>query len=170
MSEPTSPALFCKNHPDRETGLRCHRCDQPICYQCSIRTPVGQICPQCHRAQTAKYYNGTPIDVPLGAVIALVLGAVLGALAYLFLGIGGFFSFIIAFIAGPAAGGAVAEVIRAALRRRRAQGLKVAATVAFVVGLLAIGFFLAGVPRMFLRIDVMLFAALAASTLYARLL
>lgn len=170
MSEPTSTALYCKNHPDRETGLRCHRCDQPICYQCAIKTPVGQICPQCYKAAQAKYYNGTSIDIPLGTAIALVLGAVFGALAYLFLGIGGFFSFIIAFIAGPAAGGAAAEVVRAALRRRRSQGLKVAATLGFVIGLLAVGFFLAGVPRMFLRIDVMLFGALAASTIYARLL
>lgn len=106
----------------------------------------------------------------IGAVISLVLGLVFGALAYMFLGMIGFFSFIIAFFVGPAAGGAVAEVIRRALRRRRAQGLKFAAVLAFVVGLLAVGFFLFGVPRMFLRLDVMLFAALAASTLYARLL
>jgi hypothetical protein len=169
MTQPAPTALYCKNHPDRETGLRCHRCDQPICYQCAIKIPVGQICPECYKSAQAKYYNGTTTDVPVGAAIALVLGVVFGALAYLFLGRIGFFSFIIAFFVGPAAGGAVAELIRAALRRRRAQGMKVAATVAFVVGLLALGFFLAGIPRMF-ALDVMLFGALAASTLYARLL
>ena len=170
MSEPVVAPVYCANHPDRETGLRCHRCDKPICYQCAVKTPVGQICPECYRAAQAKYYNGTSTDVPVGAAIALVLGVVFGALAYLFLGAIGFFSFIIAFVAGPAAGGAVAEVIRRVLQRRRAQGLKVAATVAFVVGLLAVGFFLLRFPGMFLRLDVMLFAALAASTLYARLL
>ena len=170
MTEPSSTAIYCVNHPDRETGLRCHRCDRPICYQCAIKTPVGQICPDCYKAAQKKYYNGTSADVVIGGVVAGVLGVVFGALAYLFLGAIGFFSYIIAFFAGPAAGGAVAEVIRAALRRRRAQGLKVAATLAFAIGLLAVGFFLLGVPRMFLRFDVMLFAALAASTLYARLL
>ncbi|MGE5603567.1 MAG: B-box zinc finger protein [Nitrososphaerales archaeon] len=170
MTEPSSTAIYCVNHPDRETGLRCHRCDRPICYQCAIKTPVGQICPDCYKAAQAKYYNGTSTDVVIGAVIALVLGLVFGALAYMFLGLIGFFSFIIAFFVGPAAGGAVAEVIRRVLRRRRAQGLKIAAALGFIVGLLAVGFFLFGVPRMFLRLDVMLFAALAASTIYARLL
>ena len=58
MSEPVVAPVYCANHPDRETGLRCHRCDKPICYQCAIKTPVGQICPECYKAAQAKYYNG----------------------------------------------------------------------------------------------------------------
>lgn len=169
MTDPVVAPIYCVNHPDRETGLRCHRCDRPICYQCAIKTPVGQICPDCYKAAQAKYYNGTSTDVVVGSVIALVLGVVFGALAYLFLNMIGWFSFIVAFFAGPAAGGAVAEAVRAVLHRRRAQGLKIAATVLFVIGLLAAGFFLRG-PGMVARLDVWLFAALAASTLYARLL
>ena len=74
MTDLNEPIVYCANHPDRETGLRCHRCDKPICYQCAIKTPVGQICPECYKAAQAKYYNGTSTDVPVGAVIALVLG------------------------------------------------------------------------------------------------
>lgn len=170
MSEPVAAAVYCANHPGRETGLRCHRCDKPICYECAVKTPVGQICRECYKSAQKKYYNGESYDLPLGIIIALAMGGVIGALAYLFLGLIGFFSFIIAFIAGPAAGGAVAEVIRRVLRRRRAQGMKLGATIAFALGLLAVGFFLLGFPAMFLRLDVVLFAALAASTLYARLL
>lgn len=169
MTEPSIAPVFCINHPDRETGLRCHRCERPICYQCAIKTPVGQICPDCYKSARAKYYNGNSTDIPIGAVIALVLGVVFGALAYLFLGRLGFFSFLIAFVAGPAAGGAVAEVIRRVLQRRRAQGMKVAATVAFVIGLLGVGFFLYGLPGLF-SLSVLLFGALAASTLYARII
>ena len=170
MSEPAPTPIYCANHPGRETGLRCHRCDKPICYECAIKTPVGQICGDCYKSARAKYYNGAPYDVPIGVAIAVVLGAVFGALAYLFLGFAGIFSFIIAIGAGPAAGGAVAEVIRRALQRRRAQGMKVAATVAFIVGLLAVGFFLIGFPAMFLRFSALIFGGLAASALYARLL
>ncbi len=170
MTQPGTSPLYCTNHPDRETLLRCNRCEKPICYQCAVQTPVGYRCRECVRAQRAKYYNGEGYDIPLGVLIAAVLGAVFGALAYLFIGLLGFFSFIIAFIAGPAAGGAVAEVIRRGLRKRRVQGMKVAAAAAFVVGLLAIGFILVGFPGMFLRLSVMLFGALAASTLYARIL
>ena len=48
--------------------------------------------------------------------------------------------------------------------------MKVGATVAFVVGFLAVGFFLIGFPGMFMFWSALLFAGLAASTLYARLL
>jgi hypothetical protein len=170
MTQPTASPLYCANHPDRETLLRCNRCEKPICYQCAVQTPVGYRCRECVRSQQAKYYNGERYDVPLGVLIAAVLGVAFGVLAYLFLGRLVFFGFIIAFIAGPAAGGAVAEVIRRALRRRRAQGMKVAATVAFAAGLLAVGFVLIGFPGMFLQLSVMLFGALAATTLYARIL
>jgi hypothetical protein len=162
--------LHCANHPERETVLRCNRCDKPICYDCAVRTPVGMRCRECVRGQQDKYYNAEPLDVPIAVVIAGVLGAVVGGLAYLFLGAIGWFSFIIAFLVGPAAGGGIAEVIRRVLRKRRARGMKVAATVACVVGILLVGFLLLGFPRMFLRFDVLLFTALAASTVYARLL
>lgn len=170
MTEAGPEILHCANHPDRETVLRCNRCEKPICTQCAIQTPVGKRCPECVRSQQAKYYNGERYDILIGAAVAMVMGAVLGALAYLFLGLAGFFSFLIAFFVGSAAGGAVAEVIRRALRRRRAHGMKVAATVAFIAGVLIAGLFLAGFPGMFLRLPVMLFAALAGSTLYARLI
>lgn len=162
--------LHCANHPDRETVLRCNRCEKPICTQCAIQTPVGKRCPECVRSQQAKYYNAESYDIPVGVVVAAVLGVGLGALAYLFLGLAGFFSFLIAFFVGSAAGGAVAEVIRRVLRKRRARGMKAAATIAFVAGVLIAGFVLAGFPGLFLRLPVLLFAALAGSTLYARLL
>jgi hypothetical protein len=170
MSEPVPAPIYCANHPGRETGLRCHRCDKPICYECAIKTPVGQICSDCYKSARAKYYNGEVYDLPIGIIIGVVMGAIFGALAYLFLARLPWIGFIIAFVAGPAAGGAVAEAIRRLLKRRRAQGMKPAATVAFIVGFLAAGFFLVGFPPMFLFWSALLFGGLAASTLYARLI
>ena len=37
----------CAEHPDVETGLRCGRCETPICPQCLIMTPVGARCETC---------------------------------------------------------------------------------------------------------------------------
>ena len=37
----------CYRHPERETALRCSRCERPICGFCSHDSPVGQRCPQC---------------------------------------------------------------------------------------------------------------------------
>jgi hypothetical protein len=170
MADATTLTLHCANHPDRETMLRCNRCDKPICYQCAVRTPVGYRCKECVRTQQNVYYNGGRGDLVIAGVIALALGGILGGLAYAFLGLIGFFSFIVAFFAGPAAGGAVAEVVRRAVKKRRTRGMKWLAAVLFLLGLLAAGILLQGFPRLFVRWDVLLFAGLGASTIYARLL
>jgi membrane associated rhomboid family serine protease len=35
----------CYRHPDRPTGLRCSRCNRPICGECARPASVGQLCP-----------------------------------------------------------------------------------------------------------------------------
>jgi membrane associated rhomboid family serine protease len=39
--------MHCYRHPDRETGVRCARCDRPICPACMIPASVGFQCPEC---------------------------------------------------------------------------------------------------------------------------
>lgn len=167
----TLDTLYCANHPDRETLLRCNRCDKPICVECAVQTPVGYRCRECVRSQRANYYNAQPADALIGGFIALTLGAVFGGLAYAILGFLGWFSLIGAIFIGPAVGGLTAEAIRRALRKRRSQTLKWLAPLAFVVGVLLVGFLLfGGLGGVFRRWDVLIFAGLGASTIYARLL
>jgi hypothetical protein len=186
MPDDTITTLHCATHPDRETMLRCNKCAKPICYQCAVRTPVGYRCKECVRGQQAVYYNGGSSDLVIAAVVAVSLGGVLGALAYAFLGVLGWFSFIGAIFAGPFAGGVIAEAVRRMVRKRRARNMKWVAATACAVGVLLGGALLYLVPALlvgiplgsvgqllatvFLRLDVLLLAGLAASTLYARLL
>ena len=44
---PDGPPPVCYRHPDRETYIRCARCDKPICPDCMVSAAVGFQCPDC---------------------------------------------------------------------------------------------------------------------------
>jgi len=45
--DPAQDAPHCYRHPDRETYIRCQRCERPICPECMAPASVGFHCPEC---------------------------------------------------------------------------------------------------------------------------
>ncbi len=47
MNDVSGGVPTCYRHPDRETYIRCQRCDRPICPDCMREAAVGFQCPSC---------------------------------------------------------------------------------------------------------------------------
>jgi membrane associated rhomboid family serine protease len=43
----------CYKHPDRDAGVKCRRCERPICPDCMISAPVGFQCRECVKGAPA---------------------------------------------------------------------------------------------------------------------
>ena len=174
-AEEQSPDLhdgpaFCINHPNRETGLRCNRCGDPICVSCAVRTPVGYRCTKCIRQQQAIFYTGLPVDYIIAAVVSPPLAAA-GAYVASLLG-SSFFGLFLAFMIGSAAGALVSDIAWRAARRRRSRYLWAVVCGGMVVGTVAVALFQAGstiTASDFVRLDLGIYVISAASAAYGRL-
>lgn len=113
---------YCYVHPDRESNLRCKRCDRYICSSCAVSTPTGYICRDCMRERQKSFDTAVWYDFVSGFIIAGMLSGVASFLVTLIGGIG-FIGWFLVFLGSSAAGGAIAEAVRAATRRRRSRPL-----------------------------------------------
>jgi hypothetical protein len=118
--------LFCYRHADRETWVRCGRCDRPICTSCAMQGPVGSRCKQCGKLAFDPLTSFTPAQLAAGIATSLAAGLVAGYIASRI----GFFSVVIAYFAG----GFIAEIVG------RVTGYKRGPTmIAIVFGGVALG-------------------------------
>lgn len=130
------PVLHCANHPDVETYLRCNRCNKPICLQCAVQTPVGYRCKECVREQQDVYYTATTRDDMVALGVSFLLSAVATPIVGFFLAVTSWFSWIIAFLTGGAAGSILAQIIRQAVGKRRSRNMRWFALAGIILGLL----------------------------------
>ena len=166
-----SETLYCANHPERETTLRCNKCNKPICTKCAVRTPVGYRCRECVRGQQAIFQTAAWYDYVIGAVVALILSGILTPL-------GGRLGWFAIFL-GPLGGAVVAEVVRFAVRKRRGRyfaelvgGAMIIGALPFVLLPLVAGLLLggqAGLGGLFALLWPGIFLVLAVGSAYARL-
>ena len=163
MSE-TSPDLrlddeihFCAAHPERDTGLRCNRCERYMCVDCARRTPIGYTCRECVRSHENRFFEGTMRDYAVVAVVSALGGAIVAGATFLF---GGFL--LLGIIAAPAIGGMTAQIALQLTRRRRGRQSGYVSGGALLAGGLIAGFLLTG-----LGLFTILYLALAVSAAFA---
>ncbi len=121
-----SETLTCYKHPNRETMLRCNKCDRPICTQCAVQTPTGYRCRECVRGQQKVFNNARAFDYVIAVVVAAGL-AYLGTYVISFIG---FFTIFVA----PFIGTLIVEAVKKLTGGRRSRTLFIATTVAAALG------------------------------------
>ena len=152
MSQSPVTPLHCAFHPERETMLRCNRCDRPICAECAVKTPTGYRCRECVKIQQKVFDTAQPQDYLLAVIVAGVL-AFLGSLLVNMIG---FFILLLA----PVVGMVIAEAVRRVVQKRRSRRLFQVATASVVCGSL---------PLLLINILPLLFSGGGLGTLYSLL-
>ncbi|GIV76905.1 MAG: hypothetical protein KatS3mg050_1299 [Litorilinea sp.] len=158
--------LYCANHPNVETLLRCNKCGKPICLKCAQLTDVGYRCKECIRNVQDNYFNAVTVDNAIAFAVALVIAGIAVPILSILLGmLRGFFfwGLIIAFMLGGGAGGALAQIIRAAVGRRRGRYLRYFALAGIICGSLA-SLVLLNLPL--LNLPLLVFGVLATATAF----
>jgi len=121
--------LYCIDHPETQTNLRCNRCGAPVCTSCIVRTPVGFRCKACIRAQQSSFFTAHWYDYVIALGVSTILSIPAGALASL---AGWWFAMIVS----PIAGGLIGGLVHRAVGRRRGKWTWLATGVGMVVGAL----------------------------------
>ena len=146
-----------------------------ICPKCAIQTPVGFRCKECVRGLQAKYYNAESKDNLIAFAISLGISTIATPFASYFLGFLGFFyGLILAAMFGSGAGGALSQIIRKAINRRRGQYVGLSAIVGLILGVLigvgglalVMGYPLMAIGALFMNPVFLLFAVLTGVSLY----
>lgn len=158
---PETAIEYCYRHPDRETGLHCSICNRPICTQCAVPGPVGQICPECARARRPRNYQVNAGDVIIASLVAFFVALPIAVLVALF--VRGLFIIILLFAIGPAIAELIVRAVERTTKLKRGRPMQIA--VGISIGLAC----LVSIPFAGSIFTPLIFAALAISTAVARL-
>jgi tetratricopeptide (TPR) repeat protein len=167
--------LYCYRHPDRETGLLCTQCGNPICPECIRPAFVGQLCPDCALERRPRNYQVSTNTLLVVAPVTLAISSLINLLGIFFLQ-GFFFGFIIALVLAPIAAEMIVRVLDKVTHAKRGREMQFTAGFSYGLGavlpalLIALG---SGIPLQFafslISLPMLFFTVIAIVTLVGRL-
>ncbi|MCK2214371.1 rhomboid family intramembrane serine protease [Actinomadura sp. ATCC 31491] len=86
--QPAEAVPTCYRHPDKETWVRCQRCERPICPDCMRDAAVGFQCPECvaegNRGirQARSTFGGNVVRTPIVTYAILVINVLVFGAQY----------------------------------------------------------------------------------------
>ncbi|MFG1617523.1 rhomboid family intramembrane serine protease [Nonomuraea wenchangensis] len=87
--QPAEAVPTCYRHPEKETWVRCQRCERPICPDCMRDAAVGFQCPECvadgNRGirQARSTFGGNIVRTPIVTYTILVINLLIFGAQYL---------------------------------------------------------------------------------------
>ena len=130
-----STSTYCYAHPGRETGLRCKRCERPICASCAQRTATGYLCKDCVRQHQKTFETAVSSDYLIVFFTAATLSGLAAVATMIITSI--IWGFFIIFIA-PLAGTMIANAVRYFVKNHRSPALNYTLAAGVIVGALPV--------------------------------
>lgn len=133
QDDTTEDVAYCYRHSDRETGLHCIQCGNPICYECVRPAVVGQLCPDCALERRPPNYQVSRSTLVLAGSVSIVVSFLLSILVMIFLG-GFFLAFFIALILGSVLSNLLVRLLDRLTRAKRGREMQITVGVGLACG------------------------------------
>ncbi len=110
--------LYCCNHPDRQTTIRCMKCNRPVCLECAVSTPKGYICKDCLEKQKRRFASNENQELLLACLIPGSFGLI-GSLILSKIPVSG----LVCLIMGPLLGIAASKIVNSLTNDRKSSSI-----------------------------------------------
>ncbi len=160
---------YCYVHPNRETSLRCKRCERYICTSCARSTPTGYMCRECVRSHQKTFDTALWYDYLTGFVASFILSLIASLITVMFAPMIGFYMIFLAAGLGGGAGVLIGNVVLRAIGKRRSKPLFLICSAGVVMGALAVAAGLFFLGNMYSLLWLAIYTVIVTPVVYSRI-
>lgn len=160
---------FCYVHPNRESTLRCKKCDRYICTSCAVSTPTGYMCKECINQRKKTFDTALWYDYFIGFGVTFLLSSIASVIVIFISSIIPFYGLFLAAAAAGSAGVLISNITLKAIAKRRSKPLFIACAIGVVIGVIPISLFLFFTGNLFPLISILIYIVIATPLVYTRI-